>query len=219
MPNGKAPNQLEEIGGRRMAALLSAIAIEVPRKGELGVVDRMIAKTRQMRPILRQLVMSKDEVVLVGEEALQVWHAGWPRFWRAFGFVYDHESLVLPEYREKFDWSIVTPDVANWPASKLFHEVCGRMFPTWARYDDVELDKIISSKEPTGIHVVLVRGVVEADECHKSKSAEDIEKEGVQTLTLRQRIVLEGRYFFDTGGHLHYDPLFWFALCGRRACA
>ncbi|MFA5319413.1 MAG: hypothetical protein WC387_03570, partial [Candidatus Paceibacterota bacterium] len=48
--------------------------------------------------------------VLTDYERLLHWHSGWPRFWRAFGFSYDHESLALPEYRDGFGWSIVAPD-------------------------------------------------------------------------------------------------------------
>ncbi|MFA5319553.1 MAG: hypothetical protein WC387_04315 [Candidatus Paceibacterota bacterium] len=203
MPNGKAQMQAEEISGGQMAALLAGVAIEMPRKGNLSVVKEMIAHTRKMRSVLRQLVKPKDEVALAGEEALRVWHSGWPRFWRAFGFSYDHESLALPEYRDGFGWSIVAPDRVGWPMSRLLHEVCGRMFETWQYYDDAELDGITSlSPELAGVHVVLARDRVEADEEYKNQSAKAIKEQGVSTMTPRQRAVLESRHFFETNGHL-----------------
>lgn len=207
MSNGKAQTLVEEINGGQMAALMAGVAIEMPRKGDLRVVKSMIANTKRMKSILRQLVSSKDEATVVEEEALYLWHSGWPRFWRAFGFRYDHDALVLPEYRDGFGWSITTPDLAEWPMSKLLHEVCGRMFPTWQYYDDDQLDKIVSAKEPTGTHVVLVRDCVEADEKNKGKSAIMIEAENLPVITLRQRAVLEARYFFETNGHLDMSNL------------
>lgn len=140
--------------------------------------------------------------VLADYEHLLKWHSAWPRFWRAFGFNYDHEALVLPDYRPGFGWSIVTPDLANWPTGKLLHEVGGRMFKTWQYYDDEKLDKVVSPQEPTTTHVVLVRDQVEADEGHKNKSANDIKQTNIPVITLRQRIVLEARYFFETNQHL-----------------
>lgn len=203
MTNGKAQKtNVGEISGGQMAALMAGVAIEMPRVGDLEVVKKMIANTKRMKPILRQLVTPKDEVALAGEQALQAWHAGWPRFWRAFGFKYDHDALVLPEYRQDFGWSIVMPDLAEWPMSKLLHGVCERMFPIWQYYDNGQLDKIVSAKEPTGAHVVLVRNCVEADEIHKNKSANMVEAEKILAITLRQRAVLEARYFFETNEHL-----------------
>lgn len=204
----KAPNgTTEDISGRQMAALLSGIAIEIPRQGDPETVKAMIANTKKMKPVLKRLVTKENKVVIVGEKALLDWHAGWPRFWRAFGFRYNHEALILPEYRDGFGWSIVTPELSEWPASRLLHEVCGRMFPTWQFYEDKELDEIVSAQEPVGVHVVLVRDGVEADEDHKAKSATMIDVANLPAITIRQREVLEARYYFETDGHLNQSNL------------
>ena len=204
LKNGKAPKrvEVEEISGGQMGALLAGVAIEMPRWGDPGTVKAMIANTKKMRPILRRLVVSEDKVVLAGEEALHAWHDGWPRFWRAFGYRYDHEALILPEYRDGFGWSVVTPERDQWPMSRLLHEVCQRIFPIYSFYNDQDLDGIISTAEPTGAHVVLTRDRVEADEEHKNKSAKTIEAENISTMPPRQRAVLEARYFMETGEHL-----------------
>jgi len=152
--------------------------------------------------------------ILTGYERLLRWHEGWPRFWRAFGFLYDHEALVLPEYREGFGWSIVTPPFGEWSASRLLHEVCGRMFPTLQFYSDEKINKVTSFQELIDTHVVLVRDTVEADECHKGKSVEFIEQNKIPAITLRQREVLEARYYFETGGHL--DVVNFTLCCGSR---
>lgn len=208
MLSGKAQTQaVEEISGGQMAALLAGVAVEMPRKGHLDTVKKMIANTKRMKPILWRLVMPEDKVSLTGEEALRLWHSGWPRFWRAFGFAYDHEALILPEYREGFGWSIVTPDRESWPMSRLLHEVCGRMFETWQFYDDANLNNIISSKELTNVHVMLARNRVEADEEYKNQSAKMIEEREISVMTPRQRAVLEARYFFETNGHLDINTV------------
>ena len=200
LKNGKAPKRVdvEEISGGQMGALFAGVAIEIPRRGDPGTVKAMIANTKKMRPILRRLVVPEDKVVLVGEKALRAWHSGWSRFWRSFGYRYDHEALILPEYRDGFGWSIVVPPMAEWSTSRLLHEVCGRMFPTWQAYDDGQLDKIVSAD----VHVVLARDTVEADEIHKNKSTKTVEAENISAITIRQREVLEARYFFETGEHL-----------------
>ena len=190
-----------------MAALLAGVAIEIPRKGNLEMVKAMISNTKKMRSTLRQLVEPKDEENITAEQALQAWHTTWPHFWRAFGFSYDHEALVLPEYREGFGWSIVTPPQADWPMSKLLHEVCERMFPTWQAYNDEDLDKITSPKEPTDTNVVLARNRIEADEEHQNQSAQTIETTSLSTMTPRQRLVLEARYFLETSGHLDTNTM------------
>ena len=201
MGNSKVQS-LEEISGGQMAALISGICIEIPRRGHLGLVKSMIANTKRMKPILRALVEKPNEVALRTEEALTHWHEGWPKFWRAFGFKYDHNSLFLPEYRSGFAWSVVTPDLSTWPASRLLREVCGRMFPVWSSYSDSELDKIVSAAEPTSSYVMLVRDTIEADDVHRNKSTRKIEADKIPAITLRQRTVLEARYFMETACHL-----------------
>jgi len=204
--HGKVPSHQETVAldAGQMMQLSSAIAQEIPRVGVVSHVQQMMSRSgrRDMRNVLRLLVEPKDEVAVMDEKALLDWHAGWPRFWRAFGLKYDHEALILPEYRTGFGWSIVTPCLSEWPTSRLLHEVCGRMFPTWQFYDDGRLDKIISAQEPVGVHVVLVRNGIEADEIHQAKSAVMIETAKIPAITIRQRQVLEARYYLETNEHL-----------------
>ena len=63
---------------------------------------------------------------------------------------------------------------------------------------------------------------VEADEKHKNKSYDDLEKEGVQGITLRERLIMELQYFKETGKNLDIEnatlctgSIFW-VLGGLR---
>jgi len=204
--HGKVPSHQETVAldAGQMMQLSSAIAQEIPRVGVVSHIQQMMSRAgrREMRNVLRLLVEPKDEVAVTDEKALLDWHVGWPRFWRAFGLKYDHESLILPEYRTGFGWSIVTPCLSEWPTSRLLHEVCGRIFSTWQFCKDGQLDKIISAQEPVGVHVVLVRDGIEADHIHQAKSATMIETAKIPAITIRQRQVIEARYFFETNQHL-----------------
>lgn len=206
MGNSKVQG-LEEISGGQMAALLAGCGVEMPRRGQLDRVKWMIADTKRMKPFLQSLVEEPDQVTLRAEEALARWHEGWPKFWRAFGFKYVQGSLPLPEYRSGFGWSIVTPDLDTWPESRLLREVCGRMFPVWSAYNDQDLDKIVSATEPITPHIVLVRDTIEADENYRNLSARVIETKKISAITIRQRTVLEARYFMETACHLDLSNL------------
>lgn len=55
---------------------------------------------------------------------------------------------------------------------------------------------------------------VEADEANKNQSANDLEKAGVDGITLRERLLMELDYFEETGEHL--DVINWTLCSGSR---
>ncbi len=55
---------------------------------------------------------------------------------------------------------------------------------------------------------------VEADPEHAGKSANDADKEGLEGITLRERLIMEKQYFQETGKHL--DPETWTICSGSR---
>ena len=76
---------------------------------------------------------------------------------------------------------------------------CNKLFKCWSYYSPEQMDKDFPIPKKTTHYF---RKEVEADEVHKNKSANDLEKEGVKGITLRERLLLEIQYFKETGKHL-----------------
>jgi hypothetical protein len=75
---------------------------------------------------------------------------------------------------------------------------CKKLFPVWSYYSDEDLDRDfppVTSKR-------YFKKVQEADKENKNKSAKDCENEGIQGITLRERLIFEFLYFKETGNHL-----------------
>lgn len=91
--------------------------------------------------------------------------------------------------------------------------LCRVKFPVWCSEENEELDKQFPA--PKKATVRHFRDRVEADEELKNKSANDLEKEGIEGITVRERIIMELEYFERTGGHLDIDNI---TLCsGSRS--
>lgn len=75
-----------------------------------------------------------------------------------------------------------------------------KKFDVWSWYDMEQLDTDFPPpKVATTRHF---KKTVEADEDLKNKSADDLEKEGVKGITLRERLIMELVYFEENGEHL-----------------
>ena len=82
---------------------------------------------------------------------------------------------------------------------------CRSKFKVWSWKTDKELDKNFPRPKKETTHYFL--NCVEADEIHKNKSANDLKKEGIKGITLRERIIMELEYFELTGKHLDIDNI------------
>lgn len=74
----------------------------------------------------------------------------------------------------------------NKKTSKILNE-CRAKFDAYSYLSDEELDKDFPI--PKELTTRYFKKCVEADEENKNKSADDLEKEGVQGITLRERLV------------------------------
>lgn len=86
----------------------------------------------------------------------------------------------------------------------LFDE-CKKLFPCYSFIDlsQVKSDRTAKKKG----YSITFKDNVEADEEHQNKSAEDIKREGLQGITLEERLQLELDYFKETGKHLDIDNI------------
>ncbi len=128
----------------------------------------------------------------------------WEKFYQdVFKISVDLSNVKIPEKRIGFDRLIVVAQGMS--PQKLFNK-CKELFPCQISrmYADSDLDKIIHSKRTAqnGAYAVWFRNTVEADEVFKSMDTCDLERKGIQSITLEERFLMELKYFIETGRHL-----------------
>jgi hypothetical protein len=100
-------------------------------------------------------------------------------------------------------WWVVTerPGVNT---SQLIAE-CRALFPVWCWQADEEFDKDFSA--PHEATTREFKPNVEADEDLKNMSYDDLQRVGIQGITLRERLIMELQYFKETGTHLDAENI------------
>lgn len=82
---------------------------------------------------------------------------------------------------------------------------CTALFPVW-RWADGNLDNLVTSdRSSKEAYTISFKECIEADAEQANKSANEIQ--GLITITLLERIVLELHYFKETGQHLDIDNI------------
>lgn len=137
----------------------------------------------------------------------------WQTFWHDLGSKADLSGLIIPSYRNGFNRLIVdVPDVS----CQEIYDQCKELFPCW-KWTDKSLDEVVIFNERTaknGSYAVWCRERVEADEELKKLSVDDIRQKCLATLTLKERLIYELKYFKETGKHLDIDN--WTLCAGSR---
>ncbi len=105
---------------------------------------------------------------------------------------------------------IVVPSITN---NEVF-DACTKVFKTWRYQSNLDIIRDVVQR-PVGPYVVWVRDTVEADSDMANRSAKVIEKDGVNTLTLKERMLLELKYHDETGKHLDVKSV---TLCAGSRC-
>ena len=98
-------------------------------------------------------------------------------------------------------WNIIK-ERPKQKTSELLEE-CKSLFPVWAWQDFKEFDKDFPS--PKKATTRTFKPNIEADEKHKNKSYDDLKKEGVEGITLREYLIMFMQYFRETGQMLDKD--------------
>ena len=135
----------------------------------------------------------------------------WERFYlKRFSHTVDLAGLHVPPKPDYPCFAVVIiPGVTN----NVVFDACTKAFKTWRYQNDLNTITDVV-KRPDGPYVVWVRDTVEADPDMANKSAEDIEKAGINTMTLKERMMLELKYFDETGKHLDIEN--WTLCTGSR---
>ena len=83
-------------------------------------------------------------------------------------------------------------------------DLCEKLFPVYC-YNRKSVDKEFPLPKKTTLR--WFKANIEADDEHKDKSADGLEKEGIVGITLRERLLLELNYYSFTGKHLDIDNI------------
>lgn len=130
------------------------------------------------------------------------WIDEWERFClEILGLHCDYKKLTTPIPREGFEWFLVADKRVSTEAA---YQKCQELFDCW-KYTGDSLDEAVLTNDrnqTSGTYAVWLRNTVEADEIHQLKSANTLKQEGISSITLRERLVLELWYYWGTGEHL-----------------
>ena len=200
--------QVKDIG----ATLLQAIPPELSFEIADNVLSRKTELIEHIRAFFPDLASLTDPT------------KQWENFYgKVFGLSVDFSGVKIPERTEeqKKEFTRLLIVVGTLKNNQVY-DACAKHFKCW-RYAD-NLDSAVPKNERgDDTYAIWVRDVVEADEIHKNKSANDIEREGLRTETLKERMIHELKYFLETGKHLDIQNV---TLCsgsrgsdGRVPCA
>lgn len=134
----------------------------------------------------------------------------WQKLYREdFGLELDTASLKIPERKPGFNWLIV---VAKGITPNRIVEVSRKRFKVSTYSED--LDSVTSVRKTDKVYAIWVKDQVEADEELRNKSVNDLEREGVNSITLEERLLLELWYYRREKKHLDRDN--WTLCAGSR---
>ena len=138
----------------------------------------------------------------------------WQKFYREqFDLKVNFAGLKISQQRPGFTRLIV---VAQGVTIQQVYDKCKQLFGAW-KYADNSLDQAVPTNDrdtKNGHYAIWVRDRVEADEELKNKSASDLKQAGTPGITLLERLLLELKYFKETGQHLDIGN--WTLCSGSR---
>ena len=125
----------------------------------------------------------------------------WQTLYRElFGQEKDFSALKIPERKEGVTRLIVVAQGMN--PNRIFNKL-KELMPAWKYRDN--LDSITSIRKTDQDYAVWIRDRVEADEELKNKSVNELEQS--KSITLEERLLLEIKYFRETGKHLDVENI------------
>lgn len=118
-----------------------------------------------------------------------------------FGNESDFSNVVIPKHRDDYDRLIIIPQGLT--AQKVF-DICSNKFTCDKWDDDKSLDKVYSSGRNASrkSYAIWVRDSEVCPEKYENISVDDMRKEGLDDITLTERLVHEYIYWKLTGTNL-----------------
>lgn len=183
-------NRMSEGQRRELATAISKV---IPEDMPADIAQKWIGDGTSLKKVIYEALMPP---VTTGDPLVD-----WKTLYKkCFGFDVDFTGLKIPEKKDGFDRLIivakgVSPNRAFKAAEKLF---------TCYRYTD-DLNGATegrNEREATKDYAVWVRDRQEADTENKNVSANTLKNRGGTNITLVERMLLEMKYFLETGEHL-----------------
>lgn len=150
--------------------------------------------------------MSDLQRLIEGRASLAFVVEAWLSFYKkTFGWDVDFSDIKIPNYQEGFGRVIV---VAKGLTLNQVYQACKEKFPCWTYSED--LDKQVTKNDRTPdkqSYAIRIRDRIEADEELKNLSFNNLAKKNILGITLLERILLELKYFDETGNHLDNNSI------------
>ncbi len=176
----------------QMKELSSAILEAIPANLPTSTAQYWIGNKKKLQKILREAL---------GVQPFFDYLADWQDFYRdVFNLEFDFSEISIPDKKSGFDRLII---VAPGMTPQVLFNKCSELFSTW-KYTDKSLDEVITSDRTSanGAYAVWFRDRVEADEEMKNIYANQLKKQKVISITLEERLLMELKFYQETGKHL-----------------
>lgn len=179
----------------QMKELICAVVEGIPTDLPADEAQYWIGRKKQLALEIKKVFHGK---VLLGPAPRADLIVEWENFYRDIGIHCDLSGVVIPNDPGGFERVIImAPGITPQKA----YDICAKNFKCW-KWTDKDLDKIITSDRPANPYAVRFRNRVEADEELKDVSARQLKGQGIQGITLEERLILELKYFKETDKHL-----------------
>ena len=126
--------------------------------------------------------------------------ADWQKFYNEhFGLTVDFSNVGIPQ-RPRGNWRLLF--IAQGMTMNTAFDRCKKLFAAWQYTDDLDAkitQNVRTSKES---YAVWVLDEVEPDKAYRGKSTRQADPDMKIGITLLERIILELKYFSETGNHL-----------------
>ena len=187
------------IRGSRDAERVSAVLQRVkesPNFDEVSIEDLVIRRNR--------------DAVVKPRKGVRAFLRDWQTLYRQeFGIEIDISKIRIPKRVPGFNRLIVVAQGLT--PEKIVSVLKGHM-TVWKYADN--LDTVKSDRKTDQPYAIWIRDRQEADEELKNKSANQLQQEGVNCITLEERLLYHLKYFLETGKHL--DEKNWTLCAGSR---
>jgi len=155
-------------------------------------IDYWLGHKNELKKKLREVFSIVDEYANIREE--------WQKFYKThFNWDVDFSRVIIPN-RPDGNWRLLF--IAKGMTMNKAFDCCKAIFKSW-RYSD-DLDKTIPTNIRTSSdnYAVWVRDDIEPDIEYLGKSTRQADADMKIGITVLERIILEIKYFLETGNHL-----------------
>ena len=200
----------QEMSRGQFAAFVGVLIPNLPKGG--FDAQYYIEHSEELKNILHQALVPQPIPAEVCNNVI----ADWQKFYQDnFDLTVDFSTVQIPNHQKDFDRVIIIPQGLT--IRRVVEVIVSKMnLYTW-RSDNFVDDSDVPTNDRNpedGSYAIRIRDRVEADEELRDKSANVLAKKKIVGITLLERLVLELKYFAETGKHLDIDN--WTLCSGSR---